>query len=207
MKDLLVVAADKSMQQALKGLLARPQALGIREVEVDIYPHPRHDPGCALRGVEFMSDWSDQYHHGLLMFDHEGSGREQTHPQELQKALNEDFANSAWGERAKTVILCPELEVWVWSDSPHVSRVAGWGNGNRQLRSWLIEQNISKKVNQSPHVPRKLFRQRCTSPERPAVHPCSCNLRRTYHLSAALILPFLNSREYCKSGFLYLDEA
>ena len=85
MKDLVIVAADKSMQQTLKGLLARPQALGIREVEVDIYYHPQHDPACALRGVEFMSDFSDQYHHGLLMFDHQGSGREQTDPQELQK--------------------------------------------------------------------------------------------------------------------------
>ena len=71
MKDLVIVAADKSMQQTLKGLLARPQALGIREVEVDIYYHPQHDPACALRGVEFMSDFSDQYHHGLLMFDHQ----------------------------------------------------------------------------------------------------------------------------------------
>jgi hypothetical protein len=157
MKDLLVVAADKSMQQALKGLLARPQALGIREVEVDIYYHPQHDPACALRGVEFMSDWSDQYHHGLLMFDHEGSGREQTHPQELQKTLNEDFANSAWGERAKTVILCPELEVWVWSDSPHVSRVAGWGNGNRQLRSWLIEQEYLQEGESKPTRPKEAF--------------------------------------------------
>ena len=96
MKDLVVVAADKSMQQALEGLLSRPQALGIRGVDVDIYYHPQHDPACALRGVEFMSDFSDQYHYGLLMFDHEGSGREQTHPQELQTTLNEEFTNSPW---------------------------------------------------------------------------------------------------------------
>ena len=157
MKDLVIVAADKSMQQALTGLLARPQALGIREVEVDIYYHPQHDPACALRGVEFMSDFSDQYHHGLLMFDHEGSGREQTDPQELQKALNEEFTNSAWGDRAKTIILSPELEVWVWSDSPHVSRVAGWEDGNRQLRSWLIEQEYLQEGEAKPTRPKEAF--------------------------------------------------
>ena len=36
MKALVVVVADKSMQQTLEGLLARPQALGIRQVEMDI---------------------------------------------------------------------------------------------------------------------------------------------------------------------------
>ena len=76
MKDLVVVVADKSMQQTLEGLLARSQALGVRQIEMDIYSHPQHDPACAQRGVEFMSDYSEQYHYGLLVFDHEGSGRE-----------------------------------------------------------------------------------------------------------------------------------
>ena len=35
-KDLVVLAADKDMEYALKGLLSRPQALGIRKIEVDI---------------------------------------------------------------------------------------------------------------------------------------------------------------------------
>ena len=104
-----------------------------------------------------MSDFSDQYHHGLLMFDHEGSGREQTDPQELQKALNEEFTNSAWGDRAKTIILSPELEMWVWSDSPHVSRVAGWEDGNRQLRSWLIEQEYLQEGEAKPTRPKEAF--------------------------------------------------
>ncbi len=30
-KDLVVLAADKDMEYALKGLLSRPQALGIRK--------------------------------------------------------------------------------------------------------------------------------------------------------------------------------
>ena len=157
MKDLVVVAADQSMQQALQGLLTRPRALGIREVEVDTYYHPQHDPACALRGVEFMADFSDQYHYGLLMFDHEGSGREQTQPQELQKTLNEEFNNSPWGNRAKTIILSPELEVWVWSDSPHVSRVAGWDGRNLQLRSWLIERGYLKEGEAKPTRPKEAF--------------------------------------------------
>ena len=43
-KDLVVLVADKDMEHALKGLLGRPRALGIREIEADIRVHPRHDP-------------------------------------------------------------------------------------------------------------------------------------------------------------------
>ena len=167
MKGLVVVVADKSMQQTLEGLLVRSQALGVRQIEMDIYSHPQHDPACAQRGVEFMSDYSEQYHYGLLVFDHEGSGREQIHPQELAKAINEEFSRSVWKDRAKTIVIAPELEVWVWSDSPHVSRIAGWGGGNRQLRSWLIEQGYLQEDEVKPVRPKEAFEavlHRCRTP-------------------------------------------
>ena len=167
MKDLVVVVADKSMQQTLEGLLARPKALGIRQVEMDIYSHPQHDPACAQRGVEFMSDYSEQYHYGLLMFDHEGSGREQIHPQELAKEINEEFSRSVWNGRAKAVVIAPELEVWVWSDSPHVSRIAGWEGGNLRLRSWLAEQGYLQEGEAKPARPKEAFEaalRQCRTP-------------------------------------------
>ena len=140
MKDLVILAADKDLEHALKGLLARPAALGIRAVEADIFVEPQHDPACALHGVEFISNFSRQYRHGLLMFDHKGSGMETTDPRVLQKSLNERLAHSAWGERAKVIVLAPELEAWVWNDSPHIDQVAGWKNRNPGLRPWLIDK-------------------------------------------------------------------
>lgn len=157
MKDLVVVAADKDMQKTVEGLLTRPKALGIRELEVDLYTHPQHDPACALHGVEFMSDYSQQYRYGLLMFDHEGSGKEDTQPFELQEAINEDFSRSSWGKRGRALVLAPELEAWVWSKSPHVSRIAGWGSDNHQLRSWLIRKKYLERGETKPASPKKAF--------------------------------------------------
>ena len=157
MKDLVAVVADKDMQYALRGMLERPKALGIRQVDVDIFVHPMHDPACAQRGVEFMSDFSNQYHHGLLMFDHEGSGRERIPPQELSKSINEDFSRSVWRSRAKAIVLSPELEVWVWSTSSHVGKIAGWEGGNRQLCSWLIEQGYLQEGEAKPARPKEAF--------------------------------------------------
>ena len=139
MKDLVILAADKDLEFALRGMLSRPEALGMRTVEEDIFVHPEHDPACALRGVDFLDNLSGQYRYSLLIFDHEGSGKEATVPQELQESLNAEFASSAWGNRARAIVLSPELEMWIWSDSPHIDEVVGWKNRNPRLRSWLIE--------------------------------------------------------------------
>ena len=156
-RDLIVLATDKDMEHALKGLFSRPQALGISTIEADILVHPQHDPACARRGVEFLSPLTKQYHHALLMFDYEGSGRENISPHELRDAVNQDFTQSAWGERARTIVLTPELEARVWSRSPHVGDVMGWKDQNSTLRRWLIEQNWLQEGEIKPERPKEAF--------------------------------------------------
>ena len=112
-KDLVALVADKDMEYALKGLLSRPQALHIHPVRADIFVHPQHDPACAQRGVAFLASLPRQYRYGLLMFDHEGSEREQTGVQQLQEILAAEFRRTHWEDRARAIVLSPELENWV----------------------------------------------------------------------------------------------
>ena len=156
-KDLVVLVADKDMEHALRGLLNRPRSLGIREITADIRVHPGHDPACAGQGVDYLSNFVEFYHHGLLMFDHEGSGKVQLQPDELQKSLNADFARTAWGNRARAVVLSPELERWIWSDSPHVDAVAGWQNRQPSLRRWMVEQGWLAAGGVKPVRPKEAF--------------------------------------------------
>ena len=72
-RDLVVLAADKDMEHALRGLLARHKSLPIRKIAFDIFVHPRHDAACARRGVSFLSPFSRRYQHALLIMDHDGS--------------------------------------------------------------------------------------------------------------------------------------
>ena len=157
-KDLIVLAADKDMEHALTGLLARPAALGIRSIKTDVLVHPRHDAACAQRGVPFLAGFSNQYEYGLLMFDHKGSGKENILALDLQTQINEEFAHSTWGMRAKAIVLSPELESWIWSDSPHVDSVAGWKNQNPPLRHWLTDQGWLQKGEVKPRQPKEAFR-------------------------------------------------
>ncbi len=156
-KDLVVLVADKDMEQALKGLLVRPEALNIRAIRADIFVHPQHDPACAQHGVAFLSRFAEQYHYGLLMFDHEGSGREPIPIQELQAKLNHKFQDSPWTDRARVIILSPELETWVWADSPHVDDVIGWKGKTPTLRQWLIAQGWLQQGQAKPDRPKEAF--------------------------------------------------
>ena len=107
MKDLVILVADRDMELALRGLLARPDAIRMRSIDVDVFVEPGHDPACALRGVEFLGHLEAQYRHALLMFDHEGSGRETTERGELQNRLNWEFQRRGWGGRAQAIVLEP----------------------------------------------------------------------------------------------------
>ena len=155
-KDLIVLAADKDMQSALAGLLrTRRLALGIRTVTFDILVHSQHDPACARQGVSFLQNYAKDYHHGLLVFDHEGCGRESDSPEALQRELDQQFSSSAWGERAKAIVIDPELEAWVWSRSPHVATVTGWSGRSPSLRDWLVSRDLLRRGQSKPDRPKE----------------------------------------------------
>ncbi len=157
MKDLIILAADKDLEFSLRGLLDRPESLGICPVTADIFVAPEHDPACALRGIDFLKAFEGQYRYALLMFDHEGCGKETISVKTLQDDLNSKLASTVWGSRAQTIILEPELEAWIWSDSPHVDHIAGWSGRNPELRSWLIEQGWLEEGQTKPARPKEAF--------------------------------------------------
>jgi hypothetical protein len=139
MNDLAVLVADKNTEAALTALLARPQALGIRPIAATIFVHPRRDPGCVNESHLFLKPFVQKYHHALVVFDHEGSGREDLPPHELAAAIGQQLGESGWRERSQAIVIAPELEVWVWSSSPHVAQCIGWGDRPSGLHHWLSD--------------------------------------------------------------------
>ena len=200
-KDLVVLAADKNLEHTLKGLFSRPQALGIRSIEADILVHSERDPGCALRGVDFLSNFSQRYHHGLLMFDHKGSGKEDTQPCQLQRDLNEEFARSTWGDRARTIILSPELEAWVWSDSPHVDDVAGWRNRQPSLHRWLTEQGWLRQGELKPACPKEAFEASLREVQKPRSSSLYQKIAARVSLSQCADASFLEFKDILRNWF------
>lgn len=140
-RDLLVLVADRNMEMAVRGVLARRKSLGIRQVTADVRRHPEHDCGCRQGGVEFLSVFVGQYQHALLVFDREGCGQEDP-AERIESELEGALATTGWGDHAAVVVPDPELEIWVWSDSPHVERELGWSGRQPTLREWLCEKGF-----------------------------------------------------------------
>lgn len=142
------------MKASIEGLLNRPPALGIRAVTCDVFAHPEHDPGCRLKGDVFLRLFQRAYRYALLIFDRQGCGSEDTPPGRLQEETRRRLASSGWGDRAGVVVIDPELEVWVWSDSPEVDAALGWGGGLFGLRSWLADQGLLRPGDAKPAAPK-----------------------------------------------------
>jgi hypothetical protein len=154
-KDLLVLVADADIEQTVQGLLSNPGRLGIRPIRWDIRRHVDRDPGCARRSVEFLRPFRNQYTHALVVFDHEGSGREMIAREELESTLEGELAQNGWQvDAARVVVLEPELEAWVWSSSPHVAAVLGWSDWE-SLRQWLVAHALLEPEATKPARPKE----------------------------------------------------
>ncbi|HUW62639.1 MAG TPA: hypothetical protein VMZ06_16650 [Candidatus Bathyarchaeia archaeon] len=158
-KDLVVLVADGTMKNALMGILNRPESIGIRTITFQIYPHHRHDPGCLLESHDFLSRLAGQFRHALVVFDKEGCGRESCSRGGLEAEVSLRLSESGWGERAQALVIDPELEAWVWSDSPHVESVLGWQGQNCSLSSWLKDRGYLEHESVKPQKPKEAMKE------------------------------------------------
>lgn len=165
--DLIVLVADKDMELTVSGLLARPQALAMRRVEFDIYRHPQRDPGCRLRSADFLRSFSRQYAHALVMFDRDGCGGGKALRQELESTVEERLGGAGWRDRAVAIVVDPELENWVWSDSPEVAQVLGWEAAVTTLRTWLENEGFRDPGEAKPRRPKEAMEHALRHVRRP----------------------------------------
>lgn len=90
------------------------------------------------------------------LFDHEGCGEEQSTAAELEDSVNERLAKSGWEARSTVIVLEPELEAWIWSDSSVVDQCCGWMGQSLPLREWIAEQ-FPFQENGKPIRPKEAF--------------------------------------------------
>jgi hypothetical protein len=158
-KDVVFLVADKDMEQTLIGMLSQPRRLGIRDISFDIFIHPLRDPGCWNEADQFLRSYTNQYHHALVLFDYQGSGQEAKTLAELESELENRLSRTGWDDRARAIILDPELEIWVWSNSPVVERCLGWEQASPALRVWLVEQQLLEPSQSKPADPKRAVEQ------------------------------------------------
>lgn len=156
-EDLVVLVADKDMQMALEGILSRTRSIPIRPVRFQIYRHPERDPGCRGKGVEFLRGVQSRFAHALLLFDREGSGSGSVLRATMEAELESGLSQSGWGGRGRAIVIDPELEAWVWSDSPQVETTLGWTGASPSLRDWLHSEGFLGERSVKPRDPKTAY--------------------------------------------------
>jgi hypothetical protein len=154
-KDMVVLVADNTMKLTVQSLLLRTQSFGIRPIQADIFHHPEHDPGCRLKGIDFLADFTNQYQYALLMFDYEGSGENSKSACDLETELTQALYGSGWNNQATVLVIEPELDIWIWSDSPHVPTMLGWNGDYSDLRRWLESKGFWESGSSKPSRPKE----------------------------------------------------
>ena len=150
---LVVLAADRDIEEAMRAVLYRPESLGIRSVRFDCQRHPNRDPGCRLNAAEFLRPFQIRFTHALVVFDREGCGSSEERGA-IERNVDAELANSGWGSRGRAIVIDPELEAWLWSDSPVVVNSLGWDGRYAELQSWLRAENVWDRADAKPHRPK-----------------------------------------------------
>src|ERR1035438_7452055 len=88
MKDLALLVADKNMDFAMRGILSRPKALGIRSVSYEIRQHGGRDGGVRTTGPETLARLRREFSYGIVMLDWEGSGTRANSAIALERELD-----------------------------------------------------------------------------------------------------------------------
>ncbi len=153
MKDLVILVPDKNVQFGIDGLLSRYESLNIKRISYEIFVHPYRDPGVYHYAVDFLRPYSSQYSYALVFLDREGSGQEGS-VDEISKKIKKDIEKSGWQNRVEVIVFDPELEIWVWAESPHTAEALGW-NSYPELKAWLIQQGLWKQDTSKPERPKE----------------------------------------------------
>jgi hypothetical protein len=157
-RDLLVLVPDQEMRATLTGVLTAHHRLQTRKIDLyGPYVDPHHDSGVYLRSQKFLRSYLKLADHCLVVFDRDGCGS--TKPREqLESEVEGRLSQNGWAGRSAAIVIDPELENWVWSDSPQVETVLGWPTGGK-LKTWLVENGYLRSDAPKPRRPKEAFLQ------------------------------------------------
>lgn len=177
--DLVALVADKDIEGALSGLLARGPALGLRSLDYQIFKHPNRDSGCFKTAQDFLRSQSNRFNHALVLFDRHGCGRDADARAALEKDVEQRLEANGWEGRSAAVVLDPELEIWVWSPSPLVDEALGWAGRQPTLREALAHAGLLAPGAAKPADPKRAVEHALEVARRPRSSAIYATLART----------------------------
>ncbi len=161
MNDLLFLVADNDMAEAVAGLLERDQVhrlIGCRPFGFDSrrdikVAAGQNDPGLYVRANELLRPLVADYRRAVVIVDEEWEGSPGA--EVIEQRLQAHLADAGWSaDAALALVVRPEADVWLWSDSPHSAAALGWPSLN-ELRPALERANWITPGQTKPERPKE----------------------------------------------------
>jgi len=199
--DLVVLVPDRTFRAAMSIILGRHESLGVRRIAAHVFQQPEFDPGSLRESADYLRRFLSTHAHAIVLFDREGCGREAASAEELEEMVQKGLDRAGWEGRAQVVVVDPELEVWVWSDSPEVDRCLGWAGRQPGLREWLRQKGVWDKGAMKPRAPKSALAMAVREARRGASPPLLAQLARSIGLRRCTDRAFVRFRDILQRWF------
>lgn len=162
MRDCFFLVADKNMEGLLKGFFLRKDfhlSLGCSPFQFDakqdlLVAHGQNDSGLYTRANELLCSYRKTHRHAVVMLDAEWDGSPGAAV--IRERMSHHFEQVGWAtDTACAVVIEPELENWIWQDTPHLCAALGYQGSFDELRSELERQGAWPISEQKPPRPKE----------------------------------------------------
>jgi hypothetical protein len=176
MKDLVILVADIQQEKTIQTLLReRRRSIKCGAVEFDVFRHHHKDPGVYGEAGAFLTTFTGQYRYALVLLDVAWPGSPGDAAQ-IETSIQRDLDRRGWRDRSVVNALNPELEAWVWADSPHVPQVLGmtW----EQIKKLAEDKGYWSRDATKPTYPKELLEDILYRTRKPRSSALSVGLAR-----------------------------
>jgi hypothetical protein len=158
-RDCIFLVADETMKATLNAFLSRTGkhlSLQCSDFAFDmredlISPVGDYDSGVYQSAHEYLASYRDTHRYAVAVFDKE-YGTERTADQSRDHVVAE-LERSGWSrDRFEVVVIDPELELWLWTGTPHVKTAFRCAD---QPQDWLEANGWWNAGEPKPHDPKE----------------------------------------------------
>lgn len=156
--ECVFLVADKNMETVFQSFLAQPEArhrLVCRPFHFDlIVATGKADPGIHSLAHEYLRGYASTHRYAVVVLDAEWAGAPA--PEAIREKIAGDLCNTGWDrDRIAVIVIDPELENWIWMNSPHVAQGLGWTTSMADLRTWLNSKQFVFAESGKPERPKE----------------------------------------------------
>ncbi len=153
MRDILFYVADGNMKEAIRGFMERAgleQRVGCGPITFDArrdikVAKGQNDPGVYTRAAELLRPFVGEYRHVVVIVDEEWEGSPGA--DEIRTRLQAHLAAVGWADTGLALVVRPEADIWLWTDTDHTAQALGWPGWSElsqalRAENWLEEESI-----------------------------------------------------------------